>query len=321
MKPGKLLLAASVMAFFCLYVFSLSYAFNIDPVQPVKGDEIKLTDSCSPGAVVPVTLKFSRSVGVSGGEYEYDVGTLDIPSGTTLSIRAENVVDLKLGMKVLIWITITVQGSNGVASYGSSIISGKRRLKVFGNALAGASTVKLDFTAKTDVLCDGAGNLLFTYDSQYLPTGLYTIKVGGDERLIELYSEKPSSTGGGAGTPTPTPVPGDAFYLVANEVDFDLSRDLIDDLEQYHLVAVSTSTPQSCTLVLGGPDALFGTGEIVRSYLSMEEQERVRRAGSKEFFAKPRLLVVAGSDRAKTHEAFGERFMEVVAHLVSCVNS
>jgi hypothetical protein len=190
--------------------------------------------------------------------------------------------------------------------------------------VGGASVVKLDFTAATDIECDGGGNLVFTYDSDYLPLGSYTLQTGGDSETIELLAEGSgsgsSSTSTPPPTPTPTPVPSSDVRLIANEIDYVLSADLLAKLKLYNVFVMNSSAPQQCTLILGGPDAM-ATGDVVKSYLSFGEQDLVRQEGSKEIFKKDSVLIVAGSDRFKTHEAFEDGFMEVVANLISCLGT
>ena len=321
MRFKELILSAVAVVFFGLYAFSVSSAFKIDPMQPVQGDAIKLTGSCTAGSNIPISLEFSRDVAVSSGKYDYEVGTIEIPSGSTLSVRAENVLDMKLGMKVFIWFTMTVQASNGVASYSTSLISGRKTLKVFGNALSGASVVKLRFTAQTPVKCDNLGSLLFTFDSRYLPLGAYTITVGGERQTIQLLGSRPvtpTPTPSLTPTPSPTPPPKTWVVLVANDVDYGLSRDLVVKLIPYGIGVVRSSSPESCALILGGPDAYNGVGVVVRGFLTSSEVDLIRVDGSKVFLRKGRTFIVAGSDRDMTYTAFKERFVEVAANLVSC---
>lgn len=299
-------------------------AFEITPSQPVKGDMIVLSDTCTPGASVPVKLEFTRIVSVSGGEYIYDVGDIEIPSGTTLSVRADGVEDMKLAMKVLIWLTITVDGSGGVASYGTSIISGKKKMKVYGDALSGASSVTLRFTAATNVDCDSMGDLLYTYDSEFLPLGPYTISVGGSSKVIELYSTVPgpgvTSTTTSSTTTTTNPFSG--VVVVANDIDYGLNLDLINILiGRYSLPLTRQPGPGDCTLILGGPDAYDGVGSIVQGFLSESEENAVRVPGAASFYKKGNVFILGGSDRDHTRGSFVDNQVEVAAYLNSCWNN
>ncbi len=220
----------------------------------------------------------------------------------------------------MIWFTITIDGSGGTAAYSRSMPAANYHLKVFGDAAAGAGTVHLDFAAETSIECDGAGTLQYTYDSGYLPLGEYVIDVQGERKTIELLSERPpTTTQAPTLTPSPTPPPARTFSLVANEIDYTLSKDLMGGFAPYALEPIRTLSTAGCTLILGGPDAPDGVGDVTGRYLDAAEEEAVRKKGSREFFKKNDIFIVAGSDRLMTQAAFSERFIEVAANLISCV--
>jgi len=305
------LVALLVMVFAAWYLLSPSTAYQLLPEHPVKGDVIELSGSCTPGSEVPVALRFKRLVQVTGGEYEYDIGTIEIPSSSTLSVRAQPVENLKIGWKLLIWFTLESDAVEGVASFTRSVPGGRYTLKVFGDALGSATTVELSFKASTTISCRSDGSFTYTYDSSYLPVGVYTVEVAGEEMMVEL--SRPESP-----TTTTLPQP-EHVTLVANDIDYSLSEELIGRLGDYGLTLVRTMSPGSCALILGGPDAYEGVGMVVRGYLDDEEQELVREHGSRMLFKKGGVLIVAGSDREMTHRAFEERFAEVAANLLACL--
>jgi len=187
----KKYLIAFIIVLFLFYQLPSAFAFKVTPEQPVKGDKLKLTDSCTPGEKVPVSINFTKVVGVDGGSYEYDLGTIKLPTDSTLSVKAENVKDLTISVKMLIWISITREGKDGTASYSRNMGKGDYRIKLSGNAIDGAENVKLNFKAESSVECSQEGDFEYTYDSAYLPAGDYTIKVGGETEKSELLSEEP----------------------------------------------------------------------------------------------------------------------------------
>jgi hypothetical protein len=65
---------------------------------------------------------------------------------------------------------------------------------------------------------------------------------------------------------------------------------------------------------MGGPDAPEGVGDIVREVLSDSEEEALREKGAKKVFIKSniwapeqKIIIVAGSDRENTKDAFDEQ--------------
>ncbi|RMF91230.1 MAG: hypothetical protein D6733_01765 [Methanobacteriota archaeon] len=111
--------------------------------------------------------------------------------------------------------------------------------------------------------------------------------------------------------------------LVANSVDYDLSRDFVTYLEDMGVEVIRTSAidfegykDADSIIILGGPDALDGIGNITRQVLDEDEQRLLREPGGRGMFVHenpwyPRasdkmVTVLAGSDRYETRRAVAE---------------
>ena len=104
------------------------------------------------------------------------------------------------------------------------------------------------------------------------------------------------------------------IIVVSNSIDY--SDELIKYLEQtfdvIHITAEEFDQYRdylhyTCFVVLGGPDAPEGIGEIVQSILSPDKQENLRIPGKYDFFtyqeSEKLYFILAGCDREHTKEA------------------
>jgi len=71
----------------------------------------------------------------------------------------------------------------------------------------------------------------------------------------------------------------------------------------------------SMIIILGGPKAYEGIGEIVSRYLSEEEQKRLLVEGSMGVFYKDNVVIIAGNTRVETRKAAELYIQEVLARL------
>ncbi len=126
------------------------------------------------------------------------------------------------------------------------------------------------------------------------------------------------ATGGGGGSNTEPRI-----TLVANSIDYSLATDFIGYWKNIgmrksltHITALDFEQHKGgwVIVILGGPDAPEGVGEIVQQILTKEEQASVRVQGSRKMFSKENLwasehqtiFIIAGSDRNQTKLASSE---------------
>lgn len=122
---------------------------------------------------------------------------------------------------------------------------------------------------------------------------------------------------------------GNPVVLVANSVDYPLALDFVDFLEErFSLTSVNywNFSPYKYNhriIILGGPDAYEGTGNITRDVLSEEEEEEIRKTGNHAIYIKEdiftlgqKVIVLAGTTRNETRLAHVE-YRENVTRLLS----
>jgi hypothetical protein len=115
--------------------------------------------------------------------------------------------------------------------------------------------------------------------------------------------------------------------VLANSIDYSNSLGLItlfrkNGFEIFHNTAslFHNCKQSKLIVVLGGPDAPEGVGEIVREILTEDEQNSVRSPGAKLVFVKSnvwagdqKVIVLAGADRKLTLVAIQENLEGVAA--------
>lgn len=106
--------------------------------------------------------------------------------------------------------------------------------------------------------------------------------------------------------------------VLANSIDYSLAPDFFVFLQNKGMeVSRITATDfdeyrdEKFIVVLGGPDAPEGVGEIVQEYLTQPEQNHLRLKGNRYMFVKTldrgqKLFIIAGSDREQTQRAHEE---------------
>ncbi len=112
------------------------------------------------------------------------------------------------------------------------------------------------------------------------------------------------------------------IVVLANDIDFDLATDFFGFLDNRGLEVIRATSGdfeeykvEPFIIILGGPDAYDGVGNIVGEILSEYENDVVRKAGNRRMFVKTdpwglrpgqRVTVLAGSDRQQTKRAHEE---------------
>jgi len=115
--------------------------------------------------------------------------------------------------------------------------------------------------------------------------------------------------------------------VVANSIDYSLAAGFLGflegrglEVERVHPGEFERYRTEPFIVILGGPDAPEGTGEIVRELLTMAEGEAVREAGAQLVYVKrdrwaegQRIIIIAGSDRTNTAGAASAQREEVAS--------
>lgn len=174
-------------------------AFEVSPQNPEPGQEITISGTADPGQSLKFQSSFTMNLPVTGGEYEFET-TVQVPQKPNrFTVVAKNVQDFNAGVKMIIWITKGFQANGGsVYLSHADVPPGEYTLKMFGQAIAGASMVPVDISAETEVIADSSGKYSLAIDTTGIPAGEYRIQGAGEERRILLGGA------GGAGGPAAT---------------------------------------------------------------------------------------------------------------------
>jgi len=183
-----------------LLLISFGSGFEVSPSNPNSGDRVILNGIASPGEQVPLRSSFSMNLPVAAGQYEYET-RLDIPQKPnkfTLTVR--NVKDFNAGVKLGIWITKGFAASDGTATISQADVpTGTYDLKMFGEALPGASQVPVQVVAETTVKADSQGKYGMEIDTSGIPNGDYRIEGAGDSKTIHIGGSSQSTSSGDDG--------------------------------------------------------------------------------------------------------------------------
>jgi methanogen extracellular protein (TIGR04279 family) len=139
------------------------------------------------GETAKVLVTVEKDVEVQGGEYEYLLEDVIIPSSSynSFTVQAVGVEDLNVRAKILLWITKSSEAKDGTATVSqTNVPSGTYKIRIDGKS--SASTVKLKITASQTVKVDYGGSLSYEYDTKSMPSGNFEVKVGGSAKQVEL---------------------------------------------------------------------------------------------------------------------------------------
>lgn len=194
---------------------------NISPENPVKGDTVTLSGSAQPDKEVKIETSFEKKVNVQNSKYEFSLDSVKIPDGKNkFTVIAHGCEDLKVSVKILIWLTLSSEAKNGTAKVSRSAPSGTYDIIIHGKS--NQDSVYLEIIATGYVKSNENGEFSYSYDTSSIPPGEFKVNAGNVSQTVTLLSEEPtpssnggSSGGGGGGgiittpvdTPTPTPTP------------------------------------------------------------------------------------------------------------------
>lgn len=137
--------------------------------------------------------------------------------------------------------------------------------------------------------------------------------VVGSGTMLTLY-DNPSVT-----KPKPR------IVVLANSIDYALATDFFGFLGNKGIDVIHSNASdfeqyknEKFIVILGGPDAYEGVGEIVKEVLKDDEEKYLRTKGNRKMYVKPNVWtqgqvvnVIAGSNRNETQKAHGENRADV----------
>jgi uncharacterized protein YcnI len=161
--------------------------WELTPQNPVAGDIIEIKGTGFEGETAKALVSFEKEVKAQGGEYEYLLEDVIIPSSSynSFTVQAIGVDDLNVRAKMLLWITKSAEAKDGTATVSqTSVPPGTYEIRIDGKS--SASTVKLKITAMQEIEVDPEGSLSYLYSTRSIPAGDFEVKVEGTTKQIEL---------------------------------------------------------------------------------------------------------------------------------------
>ena len=198
---------------------------NVNPRVVAQGEEVLISGKAGSNETVWLKSSFALSLPVSGGKYSCDFPDVYFPAGEKeFSVTAENVKNIRASLSPVFWQTIEYPLSGpesateeGIATlsisfpatmHGAKIdISGKKNVKVYGDAAEGATAVNLKSTMSIKVSANSTGYFELDIDSGGAPKGEFLITAGGIEKAVEIVSAEDMPTPTPSPSPSPSPFP------------------------------------------------------------------------------------------------------------------
>jgi hypothetical protein len=161
--------------------------FEIIPPEPRAGDNVTIR-GISSAESVEIAMTFTRTVPVKGGKYKCRMNDTEIPERPNhLTVRAENVKDLKVRVKILLWMTRRARATDGVAQVcESNAPSGKYDIRIEGNAAEGQSRVNLTVSASRTIKVEN-GRFEETFLTRAIPADEFEVTVAEQTEIIKLH--------------------------------------------------------------------------------------------------------------------------------------
>lgn len=190
---------------------------TVNPQIVVPCDLVLISGKASPNETVWLSSSFELSLPVSGGKYSCDFTDIYFPKGEKkFSVTAENVKNIRASLSPVFWQTIEYPLSGpenakeeGIATlsisfpatmHGAKIdISGKKNVKVYGDAAEGATSVNLKSAMSIKVSANSTGYFELDINTGGAPKGEFLITAGGIEKAVKIVSAEDM--------PLPTPTP------------------------------------------------------------------------------------------------------------------
>jgi len=188
--------------------------WKISPSDPTLGNTLKIKGTASPGESIKADVSFEKRIPVSGGRYQLLLENIKVPDGidNRFTVRTEDVKNLHLGVKKLIWFNLNSDASKGVATISQAHVPPwSYDILIDGNALRGEHSVDLRITASQTLKANSKGKFEYSYDTSSMPPGEFRIKIGNLEKTIELKYRQQKPVADFSAAPTSGYVPPESY--------------------------------------------------------------------------------------------------------------
>ena len=196
-KEGFTFCLLTAFILLCLLISPAAAAavdWKITPMSPTIGDTLKITGTAASSADVRAEVTFIKNLAVYKGRYQLTLNNLQIPDGkdNLFTVRSDGVKNLHVGVTKLLTFNLNKDATNGVATISQGHVPAwSYDILIDGDALKGKSSVQLKITAAQTLTADSKGKFSFNYDTNSMPTGVFSIKIGNLVKTIELKPKGP----------------------------------------------------------------------------------------------------------------------------------
>ncbi len=216
-KPCLLFLMLLLMADQVPLIHPAATNITITPINPVRGDLMKIDVSASPNESIDVQLSFTKTLNVASGRFLLEMDGVQIPPPpNNFSVKATGVTNLSVAVVIIFPITKSASASGGVATVSQGgVPAGNYDLRISGDSEPGVSSVSLLVTASKTITMDASGHYTYSYPTGSLPSGTVTASVGNIVKTLELRDSLPAD----ASPPLRASRPGTTDNTPSNQVE------------------------------------------------------------------------------------------------------
>ncbi len=189
------------------------------PPWVVQGETLSVSGKAAANEEVWIGSSFEIALPVSDGKYSREFNGIQFPAGEkTFSVTAENIKNIRISLYPVFWQTIEypqegpLNATNGTATISVSFpvtwngitidISGKKNVKVYGDAADDATAVNLKVATSKKVIADSNGNFTLDISTEGVPLGEFLITAGEIEKTV--YIKTPVFDTGSPENPYPS---------------------------------------------------------------------------------------------------------------------
>jgi len=181
---------------------------QVSPEVVVQGEQLAISGLASPDEEVWLNLSFELVLPVSDGNYSREFYDLYFPQGKkSFSVTVRNIKDIRVelypvfGTRFKYPLDGPLNATDGIATISISFpvtidgttinIAGEKDVLVYGEALEGATSVKLEFNMSICVTADSNGYFKLNLSTKGVPVGEYLLSADGFQKTVQVLAPLP----------------------------------------------------------------------------------------------------------------------------------